>query len=135
MSQIRQSSDVLDRGKIKSPTESGPLVQGPAESAAAAGNRRSANEGSIESVESPVEQFVAPAAIERALSIYQQLRQHDRSVVTQARKILTHRIFAMVDQGECDEHRLTLGGLTHLESIERDHGIKSASDSQNKKQR
>jgi hypothetical protein len=133
MSQIRRSSDVLDRGKVKSPTESGPLVQGPAESAAEAGNRRS--EGSIESVESPVEQFVAPAAIERALSIYQQLRQHDRSVVTQARKILTHRIFAMVDQGECDEHRLTLGGLSHLKSIERDHGIKSASDSQNKKQR
>jgi hypothetical protein len=133
MSQIRQSSDVLDRGRVKSPTESGPLVQGPAESAAEAGNRRS--EGSIESVESPVEQFVAPAAIERALSIYQQLRQHDRSVVTQARKILTHRIFAMVDQGECDEHRLTLGGLTHLKSIERDHAIRSASDSQNKKQR
>ncbi len=133
MSQIRQSSDVLDPGKVKSPTESGPLVPGPAESAAEAGNRRS--EGSIESVESPVEQFVAPAAIERALSIYQQLRQRDRSVVTQARKILTHRIFAMVDQGECDEHRLTLGGLTHLKSIERDHAIRSASDSQNKKQR
>jgi len=70
--------------------------------------------------------------LERALSIYQQ-QQHDRSVVMQARKILNQRIYAMVDQGESDQHRLTIGGLTHLKSIERDHAIKSAADSQNKK--
>ena len=74
----------------------------------------------------PVEEVVAPAAIERALGIYRQLRQRDQSVVLQARKILTQHIFGMVDQGEQDEQRLTVGGLIHLKAIERDHAIKSA---------
>jgi hypothetical protein len=74
----------------------------------------------------PIEEVVAPAAIERALGIYRQLRQRDQSVVLQARKILTQHIFGMVDQGEQDEQRLTVGGLIHLKAIERDHAIKSA---------
>jgi hypothetical protein len=56
----------------------------------------------------PIEEVVAPAAIERALGIYRQLRQRDQSVVLQARKILTQHIFGMVDQGEQDEQRLTV---------------------------
>ena len=74
----------------------------------------------------PVEEVVAPAAIERALGIYQQLRQRDQSVVLQARKILTQHIFGMVDRGEQDEQRLTVGRLIHLKAVERDHAIKSA---------
>jgi glutamate synthase domain-containing protein 1 len=73
-----------------------------------------------------VEEVVAPAAIERALGIYQQLRQRDQSVVLQARKILTQHIFGMVDQGEQDEQRLTVAGLIHLKAVERDLAIKSA---------
>ena len=73
-----------------------------------------------------VEQVIAPAGIERALSIYQQLQEHDQSVVSQARKILTQHIYGMVDQGECDEQRLVLGGLAQLKAVERDHEIKSA---------
>jgi hypothetical protein len=73
-----------------------------------------------------VEQVAAPAAIERALSIYQQLQDRDQSVILQARKILTQHIYGMVDQGECDEQRLTVGGLAHLKAVERDHSIKSA---------
>jgi hypothetical protein len=73
-----------------------------------------------------VEGVCAPAAIERALGVYQKLQERDRSVVLQARKILTRHIYAMVDKGERDEHRLTVGGLAHLKSIERDHAIKSA---------
>jgi hypothetical protein len=73
-----------------------------------------------------VEQIIAPAAIERALSIYQQLQERDVSVVLQARKILTRHIYGMVDQGERDEQRLTVGGLVHLKAVERDHAIKSA---------
>ena len=73
-----------------------------------------------------VEQVIAPAGIERALSIYQQLQEHDQSVVSQARKILTQYIYGMVDQGECDEQRLVLGGLAQLKAVERDHEIKSA---------
>lgn len=45
-----------------------------------------------------VEKSVAPAAIERALAVYQQLQPHDQSVVVQARKILTQHIYGMVDQ-------------------------------------
>jgi len=81
-----------------------------------------------------VEQVVAPAAIERALSIYKQLQQRDQSVILQARKILTQHIYGMVDRGECDEQRLTVGGLAHLKAVERDHPIKSAQNAPTKKQ-
>jgi hypothetical protein len=74
----------------------------------------------------PVELIVAPAAIERALEVYEQLKPHDPSVILQARKILTQHIFGMVDQGELDEQRLTVGGLARLKAVERDHAIKSA---------
>jgi hypothetical protein len=73
-----------------------------------------------------VEKTIAPAAIERALTIYQQLQPRDQSVIVQARKILTQHIYGMVDSGERDEQRLTVGGLVHLKAIERDHDIKSA---------
>ena len=76
--------------------------------------------------EAPIELVVAPAAIERALDVYQQLQPRDPSVVLQARKILTQHIFGMVDRGEQDEQRLTVGGLAHLKAVERDHEIKSA---------
>ena len=58
-----------------------------------------------------VEAVIAPAAIERALAVYRQLQPRDHSVVVQARKILTQHIYGMVDQGEQDEQRLTVGGL------------------------
>jgi hypothetical protein len=80
-----------------------------------------------------VEKAIAPAAIERALTIYRQLQERDESVCQQARKILTQHIFGMVDQGECDEQRLTVGGLAHLKAIERDHAIKSAQAPTNKR--
>jgi hypothetical protein len=73
-----------------------------------------------------VEKAVAPAAIERALAVYQQLQPRDQSVIVQARKILTQHIYGMVDRGEQDEQRLTVGGLVHLKAVERDHGLKSA---------
>src|SRR5882757_430629 len=58
-----------------------------------------------------VETVIAPAAIERALTIYQQLQPRDQSVIVQARKILTQHIYGMVDSGERDEQRLTVGDL------------------------
>jgi hypothetical protein len=75
-----------------------------------------------------VERVIAPAAIERAVTVYQQLQERDQSVVLQARKILTEHIYGLVDQGECDERRLTVRGLSHLKAVERDHPIKSAHD-------
>lgn len=80
-----------------------------------------------------VEETVAPAAIERALAIYQQLQPRDKSVLLQARKILTRCIYGMVDKGECNEQRLTVGGLAQLKAIERDHDIKSAQIAPSKK--
>jgi hypothetical protein len=73
-----------------------------------------------------VEAIIAPAAIERALAVYQQMQPRDQSVIVQARKILTQHIYGMVDRGERDEQRLTVGGLAHLKAVERGHGIKSA---------
>src|SRR6266481_7475755 len=73
-----------------------------------------------------VELVVAPAAIERALHVYEQLQPRDTSVILQVRKVLTQHIFGMVDQGEQDEQKLIEGGLAHLKAIERDRGIKSA---------
>jgi hypothetical protein len=81
----------------------------------------------------PVEETVAPAAIERALAVYQQLQPRDKSVIMQARKILTRCIYGMVDKGECNEQRLTVGGLIQLKAIERDHEIKSAQTAPSKK--
>jgi hypothetical protein len=69
-----------------------------------------------------VESVIAPAAIERALAIYQQLQPGDQSVLVQARKILTQHIYGMVDRGEQDERRLTVSGLAHLLSRLRAHG-------------
>src|SRR6202165_1205584 len=88
----------------------------------------------VQPVANSVEQVVAPAAIERALSIYQQLQERDQSVVLQARKILTQHIYGMVDKGGPHEQRLTVGGLIHLKVVERDHPIKSSHDAPNKKQ-
>jgi hypothetical protein len=79
-----------------------------------------------QAVPDEVETVIAPAAIERALTIYQQMHSRDQSVMVQARKILTQHIFAMVDRGERDEQRLTVGGLARLKAVEREHGIKSA---------
>ena len=81
----------------------------------------------------PVEDICAPAAIERALSIFRELREQDQSVILQARKILTQHIYAMIDKGEYDEQRLTVSGLAHLKSIERDHAIKSTHGTPTKK--
>ena len=75
-----------------------------------------------------VEEIIAPAAIERALGIYQQLQERDQSVILQARKIVTQHIYGMVDKGESNEQRLTVGGLAQLKAIERDHAIRSAQD-------
>jgi hypothetical protein len=77
-----------------------------------------------------VKKSVAPAAIERALAVYQQLQPRDQSVIVQARKILTQHIYGMVDRGEQDEQRLTVGGLAHLKAVERDHDIKSAHEAE-----
>ena len=131
MNRSQHSSTEVGRAKPKRLTRETIAAQPPY---AEADNRRSVRKQTIVVTDEAIERLVAPAAIERALSVYRQMKKCDRSVILQARKILTQRIYALVDQGEKDEQRLTVGGLVHLKSIERDHAIKSASDFHGKKQ-
>jgi hypothetical protein len=67
----------------------------------------------------PLQDVLAPAAIERALEIYRQMRDCDHSELVQARKCTTEHVFALIDGGERDEQQLVIGALTHLKAQER----------------
>lgn len=67
----------------------------------------------------PVQDIIAPAAIERALGIYQQMRDCEHTVLMQARKTLTEKVYAMINGGESDETRLVVGALSHLKALDR----------------
>lgn len=66
-----------------------------------------------------VETLIAPAAIERALGIFEKLRDRDHAELVQARKALTDHIFGQVAAGQTDEQKLVVSGLTHLKSLEK----------------
>jgi hypothetical protein len=66
-----------------------------------------------------LETTVAPAAIERALTIFERFRERDHANLVQTRKALTEHIFGLIATGKTDEQRLVVSGLTHLKSIER----------------
>ena len=64
----------------------------------------------------------APAAIERALRV-RAVSTTQPSVRSQARKILTQHVYGVVDRGEQDEWRLTVGGLALLLGILRQRSV------------
>lgn len=66
----------------------------------------------------PMEDIVAPAAIERAVGIFEMFKDRDHCKVIQARKALTDHIFGLVAKGETDEQRLVVSGLAHLKALE-----------------
>ncbi len=66
-----------------------------------------------------VEASIAPAAIERALGIFEKFRDRGRAELVQARKALTDHIFGQVAAGQTDEQKLVVSGLTHLKSLEK----------------
>jgi hypothetical protein len=66
-----------------------------------------------------LEMTVAPAAVERALTIFEQFKERDHAELVQARKAPTEHIFGLIATGQTDEQRLVVSGLTHLKSIER----------------
>jgi hypothetical protein len=74
----------------------------------------------------PVELVAAPAAIERALGGLCAATTARPFCVIASKKNSYQRVYGMVDRGEQDERRLTVGGLAHLKAVERDHAIKSA---------
>ncbi len=74
----------------------------------------------------PLQDVLAPAAVERALEIYCQMRDCDHAERVQARKTATDQVFALIDRGECNEEQLVIGALTHLKALERARAIAHA---------
>ena len=67
----------------------------------------------------PMEEIVAPAAIERAMSVFEQFKGRDHRELIQARKALREYVYGQVAKGETDEKRLVVSGLTHLKRLEK----------------
>ena len=67
----------------------------------------------------PIEEIVAPAAIERAMSVFEQFKDRDHCELSQARKALREYVFGQVAKGETEEKRLVVSGLTHLKRLEK----------------
>ncbi|MDR3467498.1 MAG: hypothetical protein P4M07_16330 [Xanthobacteraceae bacterium] len=67
----------------------------------------------------PLQDVLAPAAVERALEIYRQMRECDHTEIVQARKVATDHVFALIDRGERDGQELVIGVLAHLKALER----------------
>lgn len=66
-----------------------------------------------------VEATIAPAAIERAMGVFEKFKDRDHAELVQARKALTDHIFGQVAAGETDEQKLVVSGLAHLKSLEK----------------
>jgi hypothetical protein len=77
----------------------------------------------------PTQDVLAPAAIERAIEIYCQMRDCDHTERVQVRKIATEQVFALIDRGERDEQQLVIGALTHLKALERARAARQKSAS------
>ena len=73
----------------------------------------------VSAMTDPIEEIVAPAAIERAMSVFEQFKDRDHCELSQARKALRDFVFGQVAKGETDEKRLVVFGLTHLKQLEK----------------
>jgi hypothetical protein len=67
----------------------------------------------------PMEEIVAPSAIERAMSVFEQFKDCDHCELIQARKALREYVYGQVAKGETDEKRLVVSGLTRLKQLEK----------------
>jgi hypothetical protein len=65
-----------------------------------------------------IEQVLAPAVVERALSIFESFRERNHCEIVQARKVLTPHVFQLIEAGQTDEMRLVVSALTYLKSLE-----------------
>ena len=66
-----------------------------------------------------LEDAVAMAAIDRALTVYERLRDRDQAKLVQARKVVIEKAYAMVSAGESDVERIAVKLLTTLKEHER----------------
>ena len=48
----------------------------------------------------PLEQILAPAVVERAMSIYESFRDRQHADIVQARKALTRHVYGLICGGE-----------------------------------
>jgi len=89
-------------------------------SSAAASMRREPNrpEQHCFSMADFIEEVLAPAVIERAMSLFASFRDRKRCELVQARKALTPHVFGLIESGQTDEKRLIVGALTYLKSLE-----------------
>ena len=63
---------------------------------------------------------LAPAVVERAMTIFESFKDRQQVDVVQAWKALTRYVFQLIAEGQTDEERLTVSGLTYLKQLERD---------------
>jgi hypothetical protein len=74
----------------------------------------------------PIEDILAPAVIERAMSIFESFKDRNHAEVVQARKAVTHHVFGLIGSGQTDDKQLVVSTLTYLKSLEaRDQAAKS----------
>jgi hypothetical protein len=74
----------------------------------------------------PIEDILAPAVIERAMSIFESFKDRNHVDVVQTRKALTQRVFGLIGSGQTDDQQLVVSALTYLKSLEaRDQAAKS----------
>jgi hypothetical protein len=66
----------------------------------------------------PIEDMLAPAVIERAMSISESFKERDRADRVQARKAVTKHVFGLIAAGQNDEQLLVVSALTFLKSLE-----------------
>jgi len=66
----------------------------------------------------PIEEVLAPAVIERAMSIFESFRDRDRVDIVQARKAVTQHVFGLIGSGRSDDRELVVSALIYLKSLE-----------------
>jgi hypothetical protein len=66
----------------------------------------------------PIEDVLAPAVIERAMSVFETFRERNHCEIVQARKALTPHVFGLIGSGQMDQQRLAVSALTYLKLLE-----------------
>jgi hypothetical protein len=66
----------------------------------------------------PIEDVLAPAVIERAMSVFETFRERNHCEIVQARKVLTPHVFGLIGSGQMDQQRLAVSALTYLKLLE-----------------
>jgi hypothetical protein len=65
----------------------------------------------------PIEEMLAPAVMERAMSVFEILRERNHYEIVKACKALTPHVFELIGTGQKDEQRLVVSALTYLKSL------------------